>query len=298
MSDDLQTQSAGFKCRVSLLTLAVAGAFGLMTAPAGAADQQPTLSEPVAAGDWFAARNQESDGNYDINVFDQLVTGAGERTLNVEKSFSQTDFEAVKALDGFGEFAVVRLFCFVHPLDGGRPACGEMPRRGRGERFTRRVYLEGFILIYTALRDLQCWGCGICRKRDSLLWRNGFVGTMRILPINMFCWSASPMLGSSLLRLPQQAGILFSSKTRKEITPMVPISIEKFADMVMKSNEGYNRKELVEALQAALDARNYGAKCMICGQPIWAAGSAITGTNMCFTCTTGETDDSEDYEIY
>ena len=36
---------------------------------------------------------------------------------------------------------------------------------------------------------------------------------------------------------------------------------------------------------------------MICGAPIWAAGSAITGTKMCFSCTTGEADDSEDYEI-
>lgn len=79
---------------------------------------------------------------------------------------------------------------------------------------------------------------------------------------------------------------------------MVPISVEKFADMVMESNKGYNRKELIESLQAALDAKNHGAKCIICGQPIWAAGSAITGTNMCFTCTTGEADDSEDYEIY
>ena len=79
---------------------------------------------------------------------------------------------------------------------------------------------------------------------------------------------------------------------------MVPISVEKFADMVMESNKGYNRKELIETLQAALDAKNHGGKSRICGQPLWAAGSAITGTNMCFTCTTGETDDSEDYEIY
>lgn len=35
----------------------------------------------------------------------------------------------------------------------------------------------------------------------------------------------------------------------------------------------------------------------IFGNPIWAAGSAITGTPMCFTYMTGETDDSEDYEI-
>ena len=32
---------------------------------------------------------------------------------------------------------------------------------------------------------------------------------------------------------------------------------------------------------------------MICGAPIWAAGSAITGSNLCFTCTTGEADDSD-----
>ena len=45
-----------------------------------------------------------------------------------------------------------------------------MPRRGRGEGgFTRRVYLEGFILIYTALRDLQCWGCGICSAGGAAL---------------------------------------------------------------------------------------------------------------------------------
>lgn len=78
---------------------------------------------------------------------------------------------------------------------------------------------------------------------------------------------------------------------------MVPISVEKFADMVMKNNKGYNRKELIEALESALEAKKHGAKCMICGQPIWAGGSAITGTNMCFTCTTGEGDDSKDYEI-
>ena len=44
---------------------------------------------------------------------------------------------------------------------------------------------------------------------------------------------------------------------------MVPISVEKFADMVMESNKGYNRKELIETLQAALDAKNHGAKCII-----------------------------------
>ena len=78
---------------------------------------------------------------------------------------------------------------------------------------------------------------------------------------------------------------------------MVPISVEKFVDMGMKNNKGYNRKELIDSLKAALDAKEHGAKCMVCSQPIWAAGSAITGTNMCFTCPSGETDDREGYEI-
>ncbi len=80
---------------------------------------------------------------------------------------------------------------------------------------------------------------------------------------------------------------------------LVPISVEKFADSVMANNKGqYKRKELIKALRETLNDKNNGAVCMICGQPIWAAGSAITGNYMCFTCTTGEADDSEDYEIF
>lgn len=75
------------------------------------------------------------------------------------------------------------------------------------------------------------------------------------------------------------------------------ISIEEFADGVVKNNKDANRRELIAALRESLAAKKNGARCMICGAPIWAAGSAITGTNMCFTCTTGEADDSEDYEI-
>ena len=77
----------------------------------------------------------------------------------------------------------------------------------------------------------------------------------------------------------------------------VPISIEEFADSKMKNNKGYNRKELIRTLEETLQAKKAGATCIICGAPIWAAGSAITGTYMCFTCTTGEADNSEDYEI-
>ena len=75
------------------------------------------------------------------------------------------------------------------------------------------------------------------------------------------------------------------------------ISIEEFADGVVKNNKDANRKELIASLRESLAAKKNGAGCMICGAPIWAAGSAITGTNMCCTCTTGAADDSEDYEI-
>ena len=71
---------------------------------------------------------------------------------------------------------------------------------------------------------------------------------------------------------------------------MQPISVEKFADMVMKNNKGYHKKELVKTLRETLAAKKNGARCMVCGAPIWAAGSAITGSNLCFTCTTGEAD--------
>lgn len=58
------------------------------------------------------------------------------------------------------------------------------------------------------------------------------------------------------------------------------ISIEEFADGVVKNNKDANRRELIAALRESLAAKKNGARCMICGAPIWAAGSAITGTNM------------------
>ena len=85
--------------------------------------------------------------------------------------------------------------------------------------------------------------------------------------------------------------------SRKDKTDMTPISIRKFAEMTVKNNKGMDLKELTASLEASLAAKKEGASCLICGAPIWAAGSAVTGTNMCFTCTTGEADDSEDYEI-
>ena len=102
------TLKKSFKSKESfkkpLITTAVAAAVALSSGFASAASDQPTLTEPVKAGNWSASLNRKESGNYDINIFDQLITGTGEKTLNVEKSFEQTDFDAVKKLDGFGEF--------------------------------------------------------------------------------------------------------------------------------------------------------------------------------------------------
>ena len=50
------------------------------------------------------------------------------------------------------------------------------------------------------------------------------------------------------------------------------------------------------------DVRHWLARshwtCSWCKQlPIWVAGSAIMGEPVCFTCITGSTDASEDYEV-
>ena len=62
------------------------------------------------------------------------------------------------------------------------------------------------------------------------------------------------------------------------------ISIEEFADGVVKNNKDANRRELIAAPWESLAAKKNGARCMICGAPIWAAGSAITGTNKTKRC--------------
>ena len=78
---------------------------------------------------------------------------------------------------------------------------------------------------------------------------------------------------------------------------MVPISIEEFARTTCDNNKDVKYSDLVKALEESLKAKQNGEKCIQCGNPIWAAGSAVTGINMCFTCMTGKEDDSEDYEI-
>lgn len=78
---------------------------------------------------------------------------------------------------------------------------------------------------------------------------------------------------------------------------MQPISIEKFAERFVRENKDENKHQVINNLKSAANRKENGVTCIVCSQPIWAIGSAITGTDMCFSCTTGESDSSDDYEI-
>jgi len=75
----------------------------------------------------------------------------------------------------------------------------------------------------------------------------------------------------------------------------VPIQLRDYVRRYLKHNRGEAAEEVTARLQSALEAYKAGARCD-CGAPIWVIGSAETG-NGCFTCITGESDPSQDYEI-
>lgn len=75
------------------------------------------------------------------------------------------------------------------------------------------------------------------------------------------------------------------------------ISIDDYWAMKAPSPAKPHRSISREAYQAALDRKLAGAKCEVCGQPIWAVGSAVCGWDGCFTCITGESDCSDAYEL-
>jgi hypothetical protein len=74
-----------------------------------------------------------------------------------------------------------------------------------------------------------------------------------------------------------------------------PVSTDNFIKMHLKSNPSENEKNLREHINEALADYQKGVKCH-CGNDIWVIGSAFVG-NSCFTCITGESDPSDDYEI-
>jgi hypothetical protein len=77
--------------------------------------------------------------------------------------------------------------------------------------------------------------------------------------------------------------------------PFVPITIDAFVDLHVRSNPDEAPAAFKARLQDALEARLAGATCD-CGEPIWVVGSAVAG-HACFTCITGEAQPEDDYEI-
>lgn len=74
-----------------------------------------------------------------------------------------------------------------------------------------------------------------------------------------------------------------------------PISINDYIKKHLKNNPVENEKDLRKRLNSALADYKNGIKCA-CGNDIWVIGSASVG-NSCFTCITGESFPTDDYEI-
>ena len=75
------------------------------------------------------------------------------------------------------------------------------------------------------------------------------------------------------------------------------ITIEAFADMIVQNNPAIQRRQLILRLHNALSYKKAGVTCTCCGEPIWAAGSALIGSPLCFCCITGEAEAKNYYEI-
>jgi hypothetical protein len=73
------------------------------------------------------------------------------------------------------------------------------------------------------------------------------------------------------------------------------ISINNFIKKYKIDNPKEDVKKLKDDLIYFKQLRKEGATCN-CGNSIWVIGSAISGKG-CFTCITGESDCSNDYDI-
>ena len=73
------------------------------------------------------------------------------------------------------------------------------------------------------------------------------------------------------------------------------ISIDEYVERHAEANPDTDKAELAACLRDALAAKEAGELCD-CGEPIWALGSALVGY-MCFTCITGESTPSSDFEV-
>jgi len=73
------------------------------------------------------------------------------------------------------------------------------------------------------------------------------------------------------------------------------ISVDDFIEKYKMNNPKEDIKKLRNDLLHFRKLKREGVKCN-CGDTIWVIGSAISGKG-CFTCITGESDFSDDYEI-
>lgn len=64
------------------------------------------------------------------------------------------------------------------------------------------------------------------------------------------------------------------------------------AQMKYLTPEQAAEKKLFPTIEDATRAAKNRRKCQ-CGRPVWR----LAQTNLCFTCTTGESDSSDDYEL-
>ncbi|MBI4800971.1 MAG: hypothetical protein HY796_00435 [Elusimicrobia bacterium] len=73
------------------------------------------------------------------------------------------------------------------------------------------------------------------------------------------------------------------------------MSFDEYVARHLKANKDVNERDFRKRLRETVAAKNSGCLCG-CGNPIWAVGSAVAG-HMCFSCITGESDPSGDFEI-
>ena len=73
------------------------------------------------------------------------------------------------------------------------------------------------------------------------------------------------------------------------------ISVDNFIEKYKMNNPKEDLTKLKKNILYFKQLKKDGVKCY-CGNSLWVIGSAISGKG-CFTCITGETDFSNDYDI-
>lgn len=73
------------------------------------------------------------------------------------------------------------------------------------------------------------------------------------------------------------------------------IALDDYIEKHLRANPEVSREDIKARLEFAIAAYRAGKRCT-CGAEIWIIGSAEAGLS-CFTCISGETRPSDDYEI-